>query len=40
VYDGGRDVLREIIKDEQTAAAIGRFGFDRSLGAVVATNAP
>jgi hypothetical protein len=40
VYDGGRDVLREIIKDEQTAAAIGRFGFDRRLGAVVATNAP
>jgi hypothetical protein len=40
VYHGGRDVLREMIKDAQTAAAIGRFGFDRSLGAVVATNAP
>jgi hypothetical protein len=40
VYGGGRDVLREIIKDEQTAAAIGRFGFDHSLGAVVVTNAP
>jgi hypothetical protein len=36
----GRDVLRQIIKDAQTAAAIGRFGFDRSLGAVVAANAP
>jgi hypothetical protein len=40
VYHGGRDVLREMIKDAQTAAAIGRFGFDRGLGAVVATNAP
>ncbi|HEY0346336.1 MAG TPA: hypothetical protein VGC59_16920 [Solirubrobacteraceae bacterium] len=40
VYGGGRDVLREIIKDKQTAAAIGRFGFDHSLGAVVVTNAP
>jgi hypothetical protein len=40
VYHGGRGVLREVIKDRQTAAAIGRFGFDRSLGAVVTTNAP
>jgi hypothetical protein len=37
---GGRDVLREIIKDPATAAAIGRFRFDRTLGAVVATTAP
>jgi hypothetical protein len=36
----GRDVLREMIKDARTAAAIGQFGFDRSLGAVVATSAP
>ncbi|HEV7884901.1 MAG TPA: hypothetical protein VGO81_15115 [Solirubrobacteraceae bacterium] len=36
----GRDVLREIIKDSATAAAIGRFRFDRTLGAVVATTAP
>jgi hypothetical protein len=36
----GRDVLREIIKDSATAAAIGQFRFDRILGAVVATTAP
>jgi hypothetical protein len=36
----GRDVLREIIKDSATAAAIGQFRFDRTLGAVVATTAP
>jgi hypothetical protein len=36
----GRDVLREIIKDSATAAAIGQFRFDRTLGAVVAATAP
>jgi hypothetical protein len=36
----GRDVLREIIKDSATAAAIGQFRFARTLGAVVATTAP
>jgi len=40
VYGGGRDVLREIIKDSATAAAIGQFRFDRTLGAVVDTTAP
>jgi hypothetical protein len=36
----GRDVLRAIIKDRATAAAIGRFRFDSALGAVVAITAP
>jgi hypothetical protein len=36
----GRDVLRTLIKDAATAAAIGQFRFDRSLGAVVAVSAP
>ena len=36
----GRDVLHAVIKDAATAAAIGQFRFDRSLGAVVAVSAP
>jgi hypothetical protein len=36
----GRDVLSAMIKDAATAAAIGQFRFDRSLGAVVAVSAP
>jgi hypothetical protein len=40
VYHDGRDVLNAMIKDAATAAAIGQFRFDRSLGAVVAVSAP
>jgi hypothetical protein len=36
----GRDVLRQIIKDPATAAAIGQFGYDRTVGAVVRNPAP
>ena len=36
----GRAVLREMIKDPKTAAAIGLFAYDRATGAVVATDAP
>ncbi|HTN24670.1 MAG TPA: hypothetical protein VL120_11830 [Solirubrobacteraceae bacterium] len=36
----GRSVLREMIKDPHTAAAIGLFAYDRATGAVVATDAP
>jgi hypothetical protein len=36
----GRAVLNAMIKDAATAAAIGQFRFDRSLGAVVAVSAP
>jgi hypothetical protein len=36
----GRDVLNAMIKDAATAAAIGQFRFDRTLGAVVAVSAP
>jgi hypothetical protein len=36
----GRDVLHAVIKDAATAAAIGQFRFDRSLGAVVAVSTP
>jgi hypothetical protein len=35
VHADGRDVLRTMIKDETTAAAIGKLTYDRSLGAVV-----
>jgi hypothetical protein len=38
VHHDGRDALRAMIKDAKTAAAIGQFRFDRSLGAVVATS--
>jgi hypothetical protein len=40
VHRDGRDVLRTMIEDAATAAAIGRFRFDSALGAVVATTAP
>jgi hypothetical protein len=40
VHPDGRDVLRAIIKDAKTAAAIGQFTYDLSLGAVVALAAP
>jgi hypothetical protein len=40
VHHDGRDVLHAMIKDAGTAAAIGQFRFDRSLGAVVAVSAP
>jgi hypothetical protein len=40
VYQDGRDALNAMIKDAATAAAIGQFRFDRSLGAVVAVSAP
>jgi hypothetical protein len=40
VHHDGRDVLREMIKDAKTAAAIGQFTYDRSLGAVVKIPAP
>jgi hypothetical protein len=40
VHHDGRDVLHTLIKDGATAAAIGRFRYDRSLGAVVAVSAP
>lgn len=40
VHPDGRDVLRAMIKDAKTAAAIGQFGFDRTRGAVVAISAP
>jgi hypothetical protein len=40
VHADGRDVLRQIIKDPATAAAIGQFGYDRTLGAVVRNPAP
>jgi hypothetical protein len=36
----GRNVLSAMIKDAATAAAIGQFRFDRTLGAVVAVSAP
>jgi len=39
VHPDGRDVLRAMIHDGPTAAAIGQFAFDRGLGAVVASNA-
>jgi hypothetical protein len=35
IADGGRDVLREMIKDRTTAAAVGKVTYDRGLGAVV-----
>jgi hypothetical protein len=40
VHSAGREVLREIIKDPKTAAAIGQFGYAPSLGAVVGITAP
>ncbi|MEA2156938.1 MAG: hypothetical protein QOE11_3078 [Solirubrobacteraceae bacterium] len=40
VHHDGRDALRAMIRDPRTAAAIGQFRFDRSLGAVVAIDAP
>jgi hypothetical protein len=36
----GRPVLRAMIKDPKTAAAIGQFGYALSLGAVVSVTAP
>lgn len=39
VHHDGRDVLRAMIKDAKTAAAIGQFAYDRTLGAVVAIDA-
>jgi hypothetical protein len=35
VHADGRDVLRTVIKDQATAAAVGRLSYDRSRGAVV-----
>jgi hypothetical protein len=35
VADGGRDVLREMIKDRPTASAVGKLTYDRGIGAVV-----
>ena len=40
VHADGRNVLRAIIKDQKTAAAIGRFMYDGALGAVVSITAP
>ena len=40
VHPDGRDVLRAMIKDAKTAAAIGQFAYDRTAGAVVAITAP
>lgn len=40
VHPHGRDALRAMIKDRPTAAAIGQFAYDRTMGAVVATTAP
>ncbi len=40
VHPAGRGVLRAIIKDRPTAAAIGQFSYDPSTGAVVRITAP
>jgi hypothetical protein len=40
VHQDGRAVLRAMIKDPKTAAAIGQFGYALSLGAVVSITAP
>jgi hypothetical protein len=40
VHPDGRDVLRAMIKDATTAAAIGHFTYDVELGGVVALTRP
>jgi hypothetical protein len=40
VHSAGRATLRALIKDPKTATAIGRFTYDRRLGAVVPITAP
>jgi hypothetical protein len=40
VHPAGREVLRAMILDPATAAAIGQFTYDRTAGAVVAITAP
>lgn len=40
VHADGREVLRAMIKDPRTAESIGQLTYDRSIGAVVAIDAP